>query len=83
MSRFFATGSDSESETSSEEDQVPRAPAQTFTVNNQHFSKSFIAFDCDDILMVIFYGYSTVTMKKMLSVWLGPQKKRGMKSLQI
>ncbi|XP_058800849.1 eukaryotic translation initiation factor 3 subunit C [Phymastichus coffea] len=34
MSRFFATGSDSESETSSEEEQVQRAPAAAFTYSD-------------------------------------------------
>lgn len=34
MSRFFATGSDSESETSSEEEQVVRAPVATFTFSD-------------------------------------------------
>jgi len=33
MSRFFATGSDSESDSASEEEQVPRAPATAFTVS--------------------------------------------------
>ena len=33
MSRFFATGSDSESDTSSEEELVQRAPAAAFTVS--------------------------------------------------
>lgn len=33
MSRFFATGSDSESESSSEEEQVVRQPTNTFTVS--------------------------------------------------
>lgn len=34
-SRFFATGSDSESETSSEEEQAPRQPATTFTFSDE------------------------------------------------
>jgi len=34
MSRFFATGSDSESDSASEEEQVQRAPATAFTVCN-------------------------------------------------
>ncbi|KAJ9576210.1 hypothetical protein L9F63_006943 [Diploptera punctata] len=34
-SRFFATGSDSESETSSEEEIVPRQPATTFTFSDE------------------------------------------------
>lgn len=34
MSRFFATGSDSESDTSSEEEQVIRQPTANFTVRN-------------------------------------------------
>lgn len=33
MSRFFATGSDSESDSASEEEQVQRAPTTAFTVN--------------------------------------------------
>lgn len=33
MSRFFATGSDSESDSASEEEQVPKAPATAFTVS--------------------------------------------------
>lgn len=33
MSRFFATGSDSESDTSSEEEQVIRQPTANFTVS--------------------------------------------------
>lgn len=33
MSRFFATGSDSESESSSEEEQVIRQPTTAFTVS--------------------------------------------------
>lgn len=33
MSRFFATGTDSESESSSEEEQVVRAPAPVYTVS--------------------------------------------------
>lgn len=32
MSRFFATGTDSESDSSSEEEQIQRAPATAFTV---------------------------------------------------
>jgi len=36
MSRFFATGSDSESDTSSEEEQVIRQPTANFTVCNFH-----------------------------------------------
>lgn len=36
MSRFFATGSDSESDTSSEEEQVIRQPTANFTVRNFH-----------------------------------------------
>uniref|UniRef100_A0ABD2XHE3 Eukaryotic translation initiation factor 3 subunit C n=1 Tax=Trichogramma kaykai TaxID=54128 RepID=A0ABD2XHE3_9HYME len=34
MSRFFATGSDSESDTSSEEEQIQRAPAAAFTFSD-------------------------------------------------
>lgn len=34
MSRFFATGSDSESDSASEEEQVQRAPTTAFTVSN-------------------------------------------------
>ncbi|KAG8228257.1 hypothetical protein J437_LFUL015044 [Ladona fulva] len=34
MSRFFATGSDSETESSSEEEQAPRQPAATFTFSD-------------------------------------------------
>lgn len=34
MSRFFATGTDSESDSSSEEEQIQRAPAATFTVSH-------------------------------------------------
>ena len=33
MSRFFATGSDSESDSASEEEQVQRAPTTAFTVH--------------------------------------------------
>jgi len=33
MSRFFATGSDSESDSASEEEQVQRAPTTAFTVS--------------------------------------------------
>ncbi|XP_066583965.1 eukaryotic translation initiation factor 3 subunit C [Prorops nasuta] len=35
MSRFFATGSDSESDTASEEEQVQRAPATAFTFSDE------------------------------------------------
>lgn len=35
MSRFFATGSDSESESSSEEEQVIRQPVAAFSVSYQ------------------------------------------------
>lgn len=42
MSRFFATGSDSESDSASEEEQVPRAPATAFTVSSaQAFLTNF------------------------------------------
>lgn len=34
MSRFFATGTDSESESSSEEEQIVRAPAPVYTVRS-------------------------------------------------
>lgn len=33
MSRFFATASDSETETSSEDEQVPRQPTAAYTVS--------------------------------------------------
>ncbi|XP_043271641.1 eukaryotic translation initiation factor 3 subunit C [Venturia canescens] len=35
MSRFFATGSDSESDSSSEEEQIPRAPAAAYTFSDE------------------------------------------------
>nr|CAD7206006.1 unnamed protein product [Timema douglasi] len=35
MSRFFATGSDSESESSSEEEQLPRQPTAAFTFSDE------------------------------------------------
>ncbi|CAB0034260.1 unnamed protein product [Trichogramma brassicae] len=40
MSRFFATGSDSESDTSSEEEQIQRAPAAAFTKGAEDDSDS-------------------------------------------
>lgn len=36
MSRFFATGTDSESESSSEDEPVVRAPAPVYTVSINH-----------------------------------------------
>lgn len=44
MSRFFATGSDSESDSASEEEQVPRAPATAFTVCIIKLQKNFFKY---------------------------------------
>lgn len=44
MSRFFATGSDSESDSASEEEQVAKAPATAFTVSIEaNFQHTFIS----------------------------------------
>jgi hypothetical protein len=55
MSRFFATGSDSESDSASEEEQVQRAPATAFTVCNifkTDTENSLYTFFTPDILLI-------------------------------
>lgn len=60
MSRFFATGgSDSESESSSDEEPIIRQPAATFSVCNQFL---FLYTDYHKDLL-----FSSVTMKRRLN----------------
>lgn len=81
MSRFFATGgSDSESESSSEEEQVINRPAAaTFTVmqNRVVFLYCHRANSFNSIV------YSLAMKRKKLSVWFDQQKKSVMKIFLI
>lgn len=85
MSRFFATGSDSESEESSSADEItPKAPGTTFkqsvqsTLNLIHKTQIllFIVISCVDI---VFTGHCyLVMMKRTLREWCEVPKTKGL-----
>lgn len=83
MSRFFATGSDSESDTSTEEEQVQRAPAAAFTVSFWHWSLIAIRVECRPANRQIINVYSLAMRKKKRSVLLDQQRRRDTKRSQI
>lgn len=64
MSRFFATGSDSEPESSSSEEPVQRQPASAFTVNN---IKNFTIRHSVVFLSNLIFHYCSSVMMKMMS----------------
>lgn len=64
MSRFFATGSDSESESSSEEEQVVRQPVAAFSVSHQVIVEYSPVCSSSYLDKLISSVYSSATMKK-------------------